>query len=185
MSMASSVVRERSDTLDDRVLGVTPLPLACALYIEGNLCDDHDDHGHMIGTAGKSTHTIAECFNWCNETAGCQVLTITFCHHLPLKRVAVPRTPWPICVPKALRHGLHAMLMLLLLSLLLSLYIYIYVSLCPYRYSASGLARLGGVYGTQASVHHENRPTRGIMSTQCHVTPGLLWLLKLLKCAVG
>ena len=120
MSMASSVVRERSDTLDDRVLGVTPLPLACALYIEGNLCDDHDDHGHMIGTAGKSTHTIAECFNWCNETAGCQVLTITFCHHLPLKRVAVPRTPWPICVPKALRHGLHAMLMLLLLSLLLS-----------------------------------------------------------------
>jgi hypothetical protein len=109
VSMASSVVRERSDTLDDRVLGVTPLPLACALYIEGNLCDDHDDHGHMIGTAGKSTHTIAECFNWCNETAGCQVLTITFCHHLPLKRV-----------PKALRHGLHAMLMLLLLSLLLS-----------------------------------------------------------------
>lgn len=85
--MASSA-SERSDTLDDGVLGVTPLPLACALYIEGNLCDDHDDHGHMIGTAGKSTHTIAECFNWCNETAGCQVLTITFCRHLPLQYLA-------------------------------------------------------------------------------------------------
>lgn len=76
--------------MHDGVLVVTPLPLACALFIEGNLCDEH--HGHMIGTAGKSTHTIAECFNWCNETVGCQVLTITVCRHLPLSRVTVPRT---------------------------------------------------------------------------------------------
>jgi hypothetical protein len=60
-------VSDRGDAVDNGAVAMLP-PLACALFIEGNLCDEHD---HMIGTAGKTTHTIAECFAWCDTTAGC------------------------------------------------------------------------------------------------------------------
>eukprot|EP01052_Picozoa_sp_SAG31_P036593 SAG31_NODE_4595_length_3106_cov_4.715996_1_plen_422_part_00 len=69
--VAVGSISDHGDTADDGAVVATPPPLVCAPFIEGNLCDDHD---HMIGAAGKGTHTIAECFAWCNATAGCQVL---------------------------------------------------------------------------------------------------------------
>lgn len=69
-ALAVSSVIDHGDTVDDGAVVATPAPLVCAPFIEGNLCEDHD---HMIGAGGKGTHTIAECFAWCNATASCQV----------------------------------------------------------------------------------------------------------------
>lgn len=68
---AAGSFSDRGDAVESgAAAAMPPSSLACAPLIEGNLCDEHD---HMIGAAGKTTHTIAECFAWCNATTSCQL----------------------------------------------------------------------------------------------------------------